>query len=144
MERLTMTDAEMEEIRQFSHDFNCPIKAKEGSQTFNFCDYVCDKFQHDCPFMNVGHRLKAYEDAEEQGLLLRLDSKDELIEVLASKLLNEQFGACYMCKNPMKNITLDGIHNGCDGECNLSEEHTVDDFIKKIVGELERNKQSRH
>lgn len=82
--------------------------------------------------------------SEEQGLLLRLDSKDELIEVLASKLLNEQFGACYMCKNPMKNITLDGVHNGCDGECNLSEEHTVDDFIKKIVGELERNKQIRH
>lgn len=82
--------------------------------------------------------------AEEQGLLLRLDSKDELIEVLASKLLNEQFGVCYMCKNPMKNITLDGVHNGCDGGCNLSEEHTVDDFIKKIVGELERKKQNRH
>lgn len=89
-------------------------------------------------------RLDTYEDAEEQGLFLSLDSKDELIEVLASKLLNEQFGVCYMCKNPMKNITLDGVHNGCDGGCNLSEEHTVDDFIKKIVGELEYNKQSRH
>lgn len=94
--------------------------------------------------LNALEEYKEYKRLEEQGLLLRLDSKDELIEVLASKLLNEQFGACYMCKNPMKNITLDGVHNGCDGECNLSEEHTVDDFIKKIVGELERNKQSRH
>lgn len=87
--------------------------------------------------------FKTLKDAGEQGLLLSLDSKDELIEVLASKLLNEQFGTCYMCSNPMKNITLDGVNNGCDGCCNLSEEHTVDDFIKKIVGELERKKQNR-
>lgn len=105
------------------------------------CATRCEECEHMDKMM---HKLADYEDAEEQGMLLRLDSKDELIEVLASKLLNEQFGACYMCKNPMKNITLDGIHNGCDGGCNLSEEHTVDDFIKKIVGELERKKQSRH
>lgn len=126
----------------------------------NFDEEILENLMYD-PFLNVKglialfyrnlwtmadirERLKEYEDAEEQGLLLRLDSKDELIEVLASKLLNEQFGVCYMCKNPMKNITLDGVHNGCDGGCNLSEEHTVDDFIKKIVGELESNKQSRH
>lgn len=97
-----------------------------------------------CYDNNIYNRLREYEDAEEQGKILRLDSKDELIEVLASKLLNEQFGVCYMCKNSMKNITLDGVNNGCDGGCNLSEEHTVDDFLKKIVGELERKKQSRH
>lgn len=90
---------------------------------------------------DLREKLKSYEDAEEQGLLLRLNSKDELIEVLARKLLNEQFGVCYMCKNPMKNITLDGVNNGCDGGCNLSEERTVDDFLKKIVRELEYMKQ---
>ena len=82
-------------------------------------------------------RFADYEDAEEQGLLLRLDSKDELIEVLATKLLNSEFGNCYMCKNSMKNITLDGINNGCDGQCDTLKEYTVDDFLKKIVRELE-------
>lgn len=71
MERLTMTDAEMEEIRQYNPDFDCPVKA----DALNFCDYVCDEFQNNCPFKNMGNRLKAYEDAEEQGLLLRLPCK---------------------------------------------------------------------
>ena len=88
------------------------------------------------------HKLKKYEDEEEQGLLLRLDSKDKLIEVLATKLLHSEFGNCYMCTNPMKNITLDGINNGCDGGCNTSEEFTVDDFLKKIIGELQRKEEA--
>lgn len=82
-------------------------------------------------------KLADYEDAEEQGLLLRLDSKDELVEILATKLFNSEFGVCYMCTNPMKNVTLDGVNNGCNGECNTSEEFTVDDFLKKIVSEIE-------
>lgn len=82
-----------------------------------------------------------YIDAEEQGLILRLDSKDKLIEVLATKLLNSEFGRCYMCTNPMKNITLDGVNNGCDGGCNTSEEFTVDEFLKKITDELSRKEQ---
>lgn len=75
MERLTMTDGELNEIRQYCSDFNCPIKAEEDSVTQRFCDRVCDEFQGNCPFMNVGLKLKEYEDAEEQGLLLRLPCK---------------------------------------------------------------------
>ena len=116
------------------------MKTPYGYESINPVD-VCVNEYSEINFKGLVDSLGAYEDAEEQGLLLRLDSKDELIEVLASKLLNEQFGACYMCKNPMKNVTLDGIHNGCDGNCNLSEENTVDDFIKKIVRELEYTKQ---
>ena len=70
-----MTDGELNEIRQYCSDFNCPIKAEEDSVTQKFCDRVCDKFQENCPFMNVGLKLKEYEDAEEQGLLLRLPCK---------------------------------------------------------------------
>lgn len=117
------------------------------TNSIDYCQMHCEncffKDKSHCYENNLYNRLREYEIAEEQGLLLSLDSKDELIEVLASKLLNEQFGTCYMCKNPMKNITLDGVNNGCDGGCNLSEEYTVEDFIKKIVGEMERKKQRR-
>ena len=84
-------------------------------------------------------QLKEYRDAEEQGLLLWLDSKDELIEVLATKLLYSEFGRCYMCRNSAKNITLDGVNNGCDGMC-INKEDTVNDFLKKIVSEIEYKK----
>ena len=115
------------------------MKTPYGYESINPVD-VCVNEYSEINFKGLVDSLGAYEDAEEQGLLLRLDFKDELIEVLARKLLNEQFGACYMCKNPMKNITLDGVNNGCDGSCNLSEEHTVDDFLKKIVVELDYRK----
>ena len=83
--------------------------------------------------------LKRIKEKQEQGLLIELDSKDELIEVLAKLVLNSEFGRCYMCTNGMKNITLDGENNGCDGNCK-QEEFTVDDLLKKIVAELKRNK----
>lgn len=67
-----MTDAEMEEIRQYAGNFNCPIKAEEDSTTQKFCNLVCDEFQYDCPFAKVGLKLKAYEDAEENGMLIHL------------------------------------------------------------------------
>lgn len=72
MKRLTFTDAEMDEIRQYAPDFDCPIKAEEGSITSSFCDRVCDEFQDTCPFKATGKKMKEYEDDEEQGLLLRL------------------------------------------------------------------------
>lgn len=72
MERLTMTDTEMEEIRQYAWNFNCPIKAEEDSTTQKFCNLVCDEFQYDCPFEKVGLKLKSYEDAEENGMLIHL------------------------------------------------------------------------
>lgn len=68
MKRLTMTDTEMREI---GPDFDCPVK-EDGSITQEFCDRVCDEFQNNCPFQKMAERLKEYEDAEEQGLLLRL------------------------------------------------------------------------
>ncbi len=72
MERLTMTDAEIEEIRQICSYFDCPVKAEEDSVTQRLCDKICDEFQCDCPFQKMGQRLKAYEDAEEQGILKML------------------------------------------------------------------------
>ena len=72
MKRLTFTDAELDEIRQYAPDFDCPIKAEEGSITISFCDRVCDEFWSNCPFEKTGKKLKEYEDAEEQGLLLKL------------------------------------------------------------------------
>ena len=63
-------------------------------------------------------------------------SKDELIKVLADKLLCSEFGRCYMCTNSMKNVTLDGKNNRCDGMCDTPEV-TVNNFLKKIQQELE-------
>lgn len=84
------------------------------------------------------NKLGSLEDAEEQGLLLRLDEKDNLITILATKLLDSEFGHCYMCKNNMKNITLDGVNNGCDGMCNSDEKATVKEFLEKIIAEINR------
>lgn len=50
MKRLTMTDDEMDSVREYAPDF-------------------------DCPFSKMAQKLKRYEDAEEQGLLLRLPCK---------------------------------------------------------------------
>ena len=108
-----------------------PHMTEDGMVTPIYSDY---------PVRRIMKRLADYEDAEEQGLLTRLDSKDKLIEVLATKLLHSEFGICYMCKNPIKNITLDGVNNGCDGNCDTSVELTVDNLLKKIVRELECKK----
>jgi len=67
MERLTLTDKEMEEIRQYASGYDCPVKA-EDVVTQNFCDTVCDEFQFNCPFMKMAIKLKAYEDAEEKQM----------------------------------------------------------------------------
>ena len=70
MERLTYSDAEMEEFP----GPECPVR-EEGDIVSRFCSIVCDEFQSDCPFEKMGKKLKVYEDAEEQGLLLRLPCK---------------------------------------------------------------------
>lgn len=76
MERLTMTDAEMDEIRSYSPNFDCPVKAEDDEcVTQRFCDCVCDEFQSDCPFEKLAKKLKTYEDAEDKGILLRLPCK---------------------------------------------------------------------
>lgn len=75
MDRLTMTENEMNEIRVAFPNFNCSVKAEENSITEKFCDKVCDEFQSNCPFKKMANKLKTYEDAEEQGLLLKLPCK---------------------------------------------------------------------
>lgn len=59
-----------------------------------------------------------------------------LTDILANQLLKTDWGHCYMCTNPMKNITLDGVNNGCDGECRVDENFSADDLIKKIAMEM--------
>lgn len=63
-----------------------------------------------------------------------------LTEVIAEQLLKTDWGHCYMCTNPMKNITLDGVNNGCDGNCRDDDNFNADDLIKKIIIELNRSK----
>jgi len=67
-------------------------------------------------------------------------SNNALVHTLASLLLQSEFGRCYMCQNTVKNITLDGKNNGCDGLCSMPTDATVELFLKKIVQEIELNK----
>ena len=86
------------------------------------------------------NKLGAYETDEEQGLLLRLPTgkdRSDLIYILLKLLLRTEWGHCYMCSNPMKNITIDGKNNGCDGECNMTEEFDTDDLLTKILREIQ-------
>lgn len=81
MERLTFTDAEMKNIGE---NFDCPVR--DNPLVDRFCEEMCAKFQADCPYKEMGKKLKAYEDAEEQGLLLRLPCKvGDTIFVVPSK-----------------------------------------------------------
>lgn len=59
-----------------------------------------------------------------------------LTNVLAELLLKTDWGHCYMCTNPMKNITLDGVNNGCDGACRMDDNFSADDLIQKIIREI--------
>ena len=38
----------------------------------------------------------------------------------------------------MKNITLDGKNNGCDGSCYHAKKYTETDLLNKIKREMER------
>lgn len=62
-----------------------------------------------------------------------------LIDALANKLFEEEFANCYMCDNYMKNITIDGVNNGCDGNCQHNKKYTTDDFLERFKEELERS-----
>ena len=91
------------------------------------------------------NKLAEYEDAEEQGLLLRLpigQDRSDLIYILARLLMHTEFGKCYLCTNPMKNITLDEKNNGCDGNCRVDEKFDEDDLIKKIIKELQTKEEA--
>lgn len=69
MSRLTYTDEELAEFE----NMDCPVKANDLVN--RFCDRVCDEFQSNCPFKELGKKLKAYEDKQEQGLLIELPCK---------------------------------------------------------------------
>jgi len=64
----------------------------------------------------------------------------ELINAMAEQLLKSEFGRCYLCTNPMKNITLDGENNGCDGNCSADKQFTPDDLVNKVIQEISRRK----
>lgn len=66
MGRLTYTDEELNEFE----NMDCPVKIND--LVGRFCDRVCDEFQHNCPFKELGKKLKVYEDKIEQGLLIEL------------------------------------------------------------------------
>lgn len=87
MGRLTMTDEEIQKKTDVFPDFDCPVKEDEGGVAEKFCNRVCDGFDAICPFKEMAKRLKAYEDAEEQGLLLQLPCKvGDTIFVIPSKV----------------------------------------------------------
>ena len=69
MSRLTYTD---EELAEFIN-MDCSVKAND--LVCEFCNRVCDEFQSNCPFKELGKKLKAYEDKQEQGLLIELPCK---------------------------------------------------------------------
>lgn len=71
MSRLTYTDEELAEFE----NMDCPVKAND--RVNRFCDRVCDEFQSNCPFKELGKKLKDYEDKEEQGLLIDVPVKPE-------------------------------------------------------------------
>ena len=68
----------------------------------------------------------------------QLCEEKSLVDVLVGLLLKTEFVRCYMCENHMKNITLDGINNGCDGQCASFNLPTREDLLGKIKREMER------
>lgn len=60
-ERMTYTDDEMD-----AEGVGCPVK--DTSENFDFiCSRVCSGNIIDCPYAQMGLRLKEYEDAEENN-----------------------------------------------------------------------------
>ena len=68
----------------------------------------------------------------------QLCEEKSLVDVLVGLLLKTEFARCYMCENHMKNITLDGINNGCDGQCSSFILTSREELLAKIKREMER------
>lgn len=114
-ERLTMTDAEMDEIRQYAPDFDCPVKAYEGSVTNLFCESVCDEFQNHCPFMEMSKRLKCYEDIGAINEFITLKEK----EIPKKPIYSKKYGYhCYDCPVCGTSVTIEMEH-GCEPDYRL-------------------------
>ena len=58
------------------------------------------------------------------------EKAEELINTMAKAMLHTDFGGCALCDNYAKNITIDGINNGCDGNCRHDKEYSEKDIIK--------------
>lgn len=69
-----------------------------------------------------------------------IEEQKELIHALADHVLKSQFGYCITCENHMKNVTIDGVRNGCDGACSHSKEWTVEEFIDLFEKKLRLEK----
>lgn len=126
MERLTFTDAEMKNIGE---NFDCPVR--DNPLVDRFCEVMCAKFQADCPYKEMGKKLKAYEDVEEQGLLLRLPCKrGDDVYIIPSKVnydlnvLNKHEENNRVHHQKVENITFN--RNGWYVECDKDVEYGTD------------------
>lgn len=81
-----------------------------------------------------------YDAIYNRGRSDALEEQKELMYALADQVLKSQFGDCLTCENHMKNITIDGVRNGCDGSCSHSKEWTVEEFIDLFAQELKLEK----
>lgn len=62
--------------------------------------------------------------------------------VLLNIISKTEFGRCYMCGNVMKNITIDGVNNGCDGACGNEEKYEESELLNKIENEIRRKEKA--
>lgn len=63
-----------------------------------------------------------------------------LINAMAKKLLRSDFGRCALCDNYAKNITIDGVNNGCDGNCRHDKDYAEKDIINWFEKQLQWQK----
>lgn len=109
-----------------------------SSETRTHIDQLADG--KDCDVLSQSEMLEIHHAFYLMDALNKSIKDNTLVQTLASLLLNSDFGRCYMCKNSVKNITLDGKNNGCDGLCNVDNNVTVEQFLEKIVREIECNR----
>lgn len=112
----------------------------ERDEAYNLGVGECVDILNKCNFNNLSSvfqentKLKA----EIEQLKAELEQSVKLQIVLSKLLFGSEFARCYMCDNSMKNITLDGKNNGCDGGCYHEKNYTENDLIEKIKCEFDR------
>ena len=79
-------------------------------------------------------------ECENHQLKAELEQSVKMQNILSKLAYGSEFVRCYMCDNNMKNITLDGKNNGCNGRCYHKKNYTESDLIEKIKRELDRLK----
>jgi len=67
------------------------------------------------------------------------EKNDKLIFYMAKELMGE-FGRCALCDNHMKNITIDRVNNGCDGNCTHNKKYAEKDLIEWYLEEIKNIK----